>query len=141
MANGTRLRLTIPNIEPLPNSVIGEMRRDTRLKIRGQRVEPGEIEAALDAETDAAPAPPGPNAELEAIVARQKDDPMLLFGNPNPAEDPTQQTEDLGANAVDPRRPDAFEVILARRDHRRQGRTPRGYDHRADLRTGRRARP
>ncbi len=40
-------------------------------------------------------------AELEKIVARQKDDPMLLFGGPNPAEDPTQQTEDLGANAVE----------------------------------------
>ncbi len=39
-------------------------------------------------------------AELEKIVARQKDDPMLLFGNPNPLEDPTQQTEDLGADAV-----------------------------------------
>jgi len=40
-------------------------------------------------------------AELEKIVARQKDDPMLRFGDPNPAEDPTQQTEDLGANAVE----------------------------------------
>ncbi|MBD3869490.1 MAG: zinc-dependent metalloprotease [Acidobacteria bacterium] len=39
-------------------------------------------------------------AELEKIVARQKDDPMLLFGNPNPLEDPTQQTEDLGGDAV-----------------------------------------
>ena len=39
-------------------------------------------------------------AELEKIVARQKDDPMLLFGNPNPMEDPTQQTEDLGGDAV-----------------------------------------
>ncbi len=39
-------------------------------------------------------------AELEKIVARQKDDPMLLFGNPNPREDPTQQTEDLGGDAV-----------------------------------------
>lgn len=40
-------------------------------------------------------------AELEKIVARQKEDPMLLFGNPNPLEDPTQQTEDLSANAVE----------------------------------------
>jgi hypothetical protein len=40
-------------------------------------------------------------AELEKIVARQKDDPMLLFGNPNPLQDPTQQTEDLAANAVE----------------------------------------
>jgi hypothetical protein len=39
--------------------------------------------------------------ELEKIVARQKEDPMLLFGDPNPMEDPTQQTEDLGANAVE----------------------------------------
>lgn len=40
-------------------------------------------------------------AELEKIVARQKEDPMLLFGGPNPLEDPSQQTEDLGANAVE----------------------------------------
>jgi hypothetical protein len=40
-------------------------------------------------------------AELERIVARQLDDPMLRFGSPNPLEDPTQQTEDLGANAVE----------------------------------------
>ena len=40
-------------------------------------------------------------AELEKIVGRQKEDPMLLFGGPNPMEDPTQQTEDLGANAVE----------------------------------------
>lgn len=39
-------------------------------------------------------------AELEKIVARQKENPMLLFGDPNPAEDPTQQTEDLGSDAV-----------------------------------------
>lgn len=39
-------------------------------------------------------------AELEKIVARQIDDPMLRFGDPNPIEDPTQQTEDLGADAV-----------------------------------------
>jgi hypothetical protein len=40
-------------------------------------------------------------AELEQIVARQIDEPMLRFGNPNPAEDPTQQTEDLSADAVE----------------------------------------
>ncbi|RMH29692.1 MAG: DUF5117 domain-containing protein [Planctomycetota bacterium] len=40
-------------------------------------------------------------AELEAIAHRQVDNPMLRFGNPNPLEDPTQQTEDLGANAVE----------------------------------------
>ncbi len=39
--------------------------------------------------------------ELEKIVKRQLDDPMLLFGNPNPFEDPTQQTEDLGADSVE----------------------------------------
>ncbi len=39
-------------------------------------------------------------AELEAIVERQLENPMLLFGNPNPFEDPTQQTEDLGEDAV-----------------------------------------
>jgi hypothetical protein len=40
-------------------------------------------------------------AELEKIVSRQIDDPMLRFGNRNPLEDPTQQTEDLGENAVE----------------------------------------
>jgi hypothetical protein len=40
-------------------------------------------------------------AELEKIVARQIDDPLLRFGRPNPLEDPTQQTEDLGADAVE----------------------------------------
>jgi hypothetical protein len=39
-------------------------------------------------------------AELEKIVARQKDDPKLRFGDPNPAEDPSQQTEDLGADPI-----------------------------------------
>jgi hypothetical protein len=47
------------------------------------------------------PAAADEQAELEAIVARQVDDPMLRFGRPNPAEDPTQQTEDLGADAVE----------------------------------------
>jgi len=39
-------------------------------------------------------------AELETIAARQIDNPMLRFGNPNPREDPSQQTEDLGSDAV-----------------------------------------
>jgi len=39
-------------------------------------------------------------AELAKIVHRQLDEPMFLFGNPNPGEDPTQQTEDLGADTV-----------------------------------------
>jgi Met-zincin/Domain of unknown function (DUF5117)/Domain of unknown function (DUF5118) len=38
--------------------------------------------------------------QLDQIVARQKTDRKLLFGNPNPAEDPSQQTEDLGADSV-----------------------------------------
>jgi hypothetical protein len=38
---------------------------------------------------------------LATIVARQLDDPMLLWGSPNPAEDPTQQTEDLSEDAVE----------------------------------------
>ncbi len=40
-------------------------------------------------------------AELQKIIDRQLDEPMFLFGNPNPGEDPTQQTEDLGANTVE----------------------------------------
>jgi hypothetical protein len=38
--------------------------------------------------------------ELEKIAARQVGDPMLRFGPPNPGEDPSQQTEDLSADAV-----------------------------------------
>lgn len=38
---------------------------------------------------------------LAEIVARQLEDPMLLWGRPNPREDPTQQTEDLAADAVE----------------------------------------
>ncbi len=38
--------------------------------------------------------------ELDKIVARQLEDPKLLFGDPNPAEDPSQQTEDLGSDAI-----------------------------------------
>jgi len=37
---------------------------------------------------------------LAAIVARQKDSAMFLFGDPNAGEDSTQQTEDLSADAV-----------------------------------------
>jgi hypothetical protein len=37
---------------------------------------------------------------LAEIVARQIDDPMLLFGDPNPSVDPTQQTEDLGSDPI-----------------------------------------
>jgi len=39
-------------------------------------------------------------AQLDQIVARQKTDRKLLFGSPNPSEDPSQQTEDLGADPV-----------------------------------------
>ncbi len=38
--------------------------------------------------------------ELDKIVARQLDDPKVRFGDPNPAEDPSQQTEDLGSDAI-----------------------------------------
>ena len=38
---------------------------------------------------------------LAVATARQKDEPMLRFGNPNPAEDPSQQTEDLGSDAIE----------------------------------------
>jgi len=37
---------------------------------------------------------------LATLVAKQVADPMLRFGNPNPAEDPTQQTEDLGSDPI-----------------------------------------
>jgi hypothetical protein len=39
-------------------------------------------------------------SELGKIVARQLDDPMLRFGEGNAGEDPSQQTEDLTADAV-----------------------------------------
>ena len=39
-------------------------------------------------------------AELEKIVKRQIDEPMLLFGDVNSEEDPTQQTEDLGSDPI-----------------------------------------
>ncbi|HWE37309.1 MAG TPA: zinc-dependent metalloprotease [Isosphaeraceae bacterium] len=38
--------------------------------------------------------------ELDAIVARQLKDPTLRFGDPNPIEDPSQQTEDLGSDPL-----------------------------------------
>jgi hypothetical protein len=39
-------------------------------------------------------------AKLEEIAKRQIQDPKLRFGDPNPFEDPSQQTEDLGSDAV-----------------------------------------
>ncbi len=39
-------------------------------------------------------------AALDEIVARQVKDPTLRFGDPNPTEDPSQQTEDLGSDPV-----------------------------------------
>ncbi|MFO0958330.1 MAG: zinc-dependent metalloprotease [Isosphaeraceae bacterium] len=39
-------------------------------------------------------------AELNAIAKRQVKDPTLRFGDPNPGEDPSQQTEDLGSDPV-----------------------------------------
>ena len=39
-------------------------------------------------------------AELEKLVKVQVDQPIYRFGDPNPAVDSTQQTEDLGSNAV-----------------------------------------
>jgi Met-zincin/Domain of unknown function (DUF5117)/Domain of unknown function (DUF5118) len=38
--------------------------------------------------------------ELDKIVARQLNDPTLRFGDPNAGEDPSQQTEDLGSDAL-----------------------------------------
>ncbi len=46
---------------------------------------------------------PNPEAEktgLRERIAKQVDDAMLRFGDPNAAEDPSQQTEDLGADAI-----------------------------------------
>ncbi|MDA1260656.1 MAG: zinc-dependent metalloprotease, partial [Planctomycetota bacterium] len=37
---------------------------------------------------------------LRERVARQVDEPVLRFGDPNASEDPTQQTEDLGSDPV-----------------------------------------
>ncbi len=44
--------------------------------------------------------PDDQKAHLAKIVARQIDDPMLRFGNPNAGEDPSQQTEDLGSDSI-----------------------------------------
>lgn len=38
---------------------------------------------------------------LAALVAKQKEDPQLRFGDANPGEDPTRQTEDLGADPIE----------------------------------------
>ena len=40
-------------------------------------------------------------AELEKLVRVQVDQPIYRFGDPNPGVDSTQQTEDLGADAVE----------------------------------------
>lgn len=40
-------------------------------------------------------------AELEKLVKVQIDQPIFRFGGPNPGVDSTQQTEDLGSNAVE----------------------------------------
>jgi Met-zincin/Domain of unknown function (DUF5117)/Domain of unknown function (DUF5118) len=47
--------------------------------------------------------PKGANekAELETLVKVQIDQPMFRFGDPNAGVDSTQQTEDLGSNAVE----------------------------------------
>ena len=37
---------------------------------------------------------------LAALVAKQKDDPVLRFGSADPSEDPTRQTEDLGSDTI-----------------------------------------
>jgi hypothetical protein len=38
---------------------------------------------------------------LSALLAKQKEDPQLRFGDANPSEDPTRQTEDLGADPIE----------------------------------------
>lgn len=38
--------------------------------------------------------------QLDELASRQVDDPKLRFGDPNPALDPSQQTEDLGSDPV-----------------------------------------
>jgi hypothetical protein len=38
--------------------------------------------------------------ELDKLVSRQLTDPTLRFGDPNAFEDPSQQTEDLGSDAI-----------------------------------------
>ncbi|MBK6940070.1 MAG: zinc-dependent metalloprotease [Planctomycetes bacterium] len=51
-----------------------------------------EFAAGLSAEQE--------QAELNRIVARQVDDPVLRFSDPNPFLDPSAQTEDLGSDGV-----------------------------------------
>lgn len=48
----------------------------------------------FDADTDE-------KAALEKLTQQQVDNPILRFGGPNPRVDSTQQTEDLGADAVE----------------------------------------
>ncbi len=38
---------------------------------------------------------------LDALLAKQKSDPMLRFGSADPSEDPTRQTEDLGSDTIE----------------------------------------
>ncbi len=38
---------------------------------------------------------------LAELVAKQKTDPMLRFGDADPSEDPTRQTEDLGGDSIE----------------------------------------
>ena len=45
--------------------------------------------------------PEADKAELDRIAARQVGNPMLRFGPPNAGTDPTQQTEDLGSDAIE----------------------------------------
>jgi hypothetical protein len=45
--------------------------------------------------------PADEKAKLEEIVARQTKDSKLLFGDPNPMLDPSQQTEDLSADPIE----------------------------------------
>jgi Met-zincin/Domain of unknown function (DUF5117)/Domain of unknown function (DUF5118) len=47
------------------------------------------------------PAGADEKAELEKIVKVQVDQPIFRFGDPNPGVDSTQQTEDLGSDAVE----------------------------------------
>jgi len=47
------------------------------------------------------PADADEKAELEKMTKVQIDQPMFRFGNPNAGVDSTQQTEDLGSNAVE----------------------------------------
>jgi hypothetical protein len=47
-----------------------------------------------------APTPAKEKPHLDQIAARQVDNAMLRFGDPNAGVDPSQQTEDLGSDAV-----------------------------------------